>query len=261
MSDTARFEIDGAHALVTGGGSGIGAAIAWALSGAGARVSVLGRTERTLSDVLERLPNKGAAVVADVTENDSSEAALTSVTAHAGDVDILINNAGAVETAAFGRIDNEHWQRLLAVNLTSVFTMTRAVIGPMLKRGSGRIVNIASTAGLKGYAYVAAYCAAKHGVIGLTRALASETAQTGITVNAICPGYTDTGLLDRSARAVSEKTGQSEAGLKAQYASANPQNRLIDPQEVAAAALYLCGHEARGLTGQALSLSGGEIMS
>ena len=253
------MEPSGRHALITGGGRGIGAAIARALTEAGARVTIAGRGEPALREAVAA----GLAtshVVMDVTDEASIIIGLTEAVTTQGDIDILVNNAGAVETAPFPRLGRAMWDRMLATNLTSVYAMTQAVLPGMLARDRGRIVNIASTAGLRGYPYVAAYTAAKHGVIGLTRALALETARSGITVNAVCPGYADTELLRESIAGIMAKTGKSELEVLARFTAANPQGRLILPGEVAAAVLYLCGPGSGALTGLALPIAGGEVM-
>ena len=245
--------LDGKQALVTGGSRGIGRAVARALTGAGAHVTVLGRDEDALRDTVASGDAASQAVV-DVTDADALLAAL------AGPLDILVNNAGAAETAPLHRLDRGLWDRTMLLNLTAVYEGCRAVLPGMMARRSGRVVNIASTAGLTGYAYVAAYCAAKHGVVGLTRALAMEAATTGVTVNAVCPGFTDTDLVDRSAAAVAAKTGRTADDVRASYARTNPQNRLVQPDEVAAAVLYLCGDGAGAVTGQSIVVAGGELM-
>ena len=247
------------HALVTGGGQGIGLAIARALTVAGAVVTVVGRGEGALARAVEDGSAAGYEV-ADVTDATASTAALARAETGRGPLAILVNNAGAAETAPIARLNRDLWDRCIAVNLTSVYELCRAVLPGMVERRSGRIVNIASTAGLTGYRYVAAYCAAKHGVVGLTRALAVETARSGVTVNAVCPGYTETELVERSAREVAARTGREAAEVKAAYASGNPQGRLVLPDEVAAAVLFLCGPHSAAMTGQAIAVAGGEVM-
>ena len=177
-----------------------------------------------------------------------------------GPVSMLVNNAGQAESAPFGKTSPELWQRMLDVNLTGTFLCTQSALPDMLAARAGRIVNIASTAGQRGYAYVAAYVAAKHGVIGLTRALALEMAQKGITVNAVCPGYTETEILRQSINNVMAKTGRSEAEARAEFAQSNPQRRMVQPQEVADAVQWLCSDAAASITGQSISVSGGEVM-
>jgi NAD(P)-dependent dehydrogenase (short-subunit alcohol dehydrogenase family) len=247
--------LGGRHALVTGGGQGIGAAIAHALTGAGARVTVLGRRAEPLA-ALVATGDAAAHVAVDVTDAAALESALASLPP----VDILVNNAGAAESAPFARTTRELWDRMLAVNLTAVFTATHALLPGMLARGWGRIVTIASTAGLTGYPYVSAYVAAKHGAVGLTRALALETAGKGVTVNAVCPGYTETELVESSIARIAARGGRTPESIRADFTRANPQGRLVQPAEVAAAILYLCGPASDAITGIALPVAGGEVM-
>jgi NAD(P)-dependent dehydrogenase (short-subunit alcohol dehydrogenase family) len=254
--------LDGKHALVTGGGSGIGAAIARALHGVGATLTIAGRNQSRLDEVAS--PLSGCAVAAaDVTREEDCAAMVKAARAAHGPVDILIANAGAAESAAFARIDRGHWQRMLDVNLTGAFLSAQAALPDLLrdgvKDGGRRIVFVASTAALKGYPYVAAYCAAKHGVLGLTRALAAEFVSTSMTVNAVCPGFTDTALLDASAAAIAAKTKRSADEARALLAKDNAHGRLIAPEEVAQAVVYLCSPAASSINGQAIAIAGGQI--
>ncbi len=244
----------GRHAVVTGAGRGIGAAIARRLAGHGARVTLMGRNAARLDDAAAALPG-ARAVPCDVTD----EAAVGRAFADAGAADILVNNAGAAVSAPFARTTIEQFRAMLDVNLTGAFLCSRAVLPAMVEARGGRIVNVASTAGLRGYAYVAAYCAAKHGLVGLTRALALETAAQGITVNAVCPGYTDTDMLQGAVAAISETTGRSDAEARAELLKANPQGRFVQPDEVAAAVAWLCLPGNGSITGQAIALAGGEV--
>ncbi|MCR4266975.1 SDR family NAD(P)-dependent oxidoreductase [Nitratireductor sp. ZSWI3] len=245
------------HALVTGGGSGVGEAIALALAEAGIDVTVCGRR----AEPLEKVSAGHArihAMTADVTDEASVKALYETAEAERGPFDIVIANAGIASSAPAHRTTLEDWNRIVDVNLTGAFLTVKPALQPMAKRGSGRIVFIASVAGLRGYAYVAPYVASKHGVIGLMRALSVELVKTGVTVNAICPGYVETEMLEESIARVVEKTGRSREEARKGFIEANPHGRLIKPREVAAAALWLVSPEAASVTGQSISISGGE---
>ena len=249
----------GRHAVVTGGGRGIGAAVATGLAGAGARLTLMGRDLGPLQDKAVASP-MAQAIRCDVTDETGVAAAFAEAVESYGPVAILINNAGAAASAPLARTSLALFRQMLDVNLVGTFLCSRAVLPAMVEAGFGRIVNVASVAGLKGAAYVSAYCAAKHGVIGLTRALAIETAQKGITVNAVCPSYTDTDMVQDAIANIVEKTGRSPTEAAAELASKNPQGRLIRPDEVAAAVLWLCAPGAEAITGQAIAIAGGEVM-
>ena len=249
--------ITGRHALVTGGGSGVGRAIALALAQAGIDVTICGRRQAALDEVA-RENSRILAIAAYVTDEAAMIALYEKAQAARGPVDIVIANAGMAGSAPAARTTLSDWQHTLAVNLTGAFLAVKPALAGMAARKTGRIVFIASTAGLKGYAYVAPYVAAKHGVIGLTRALATENARTGVTVNAVCPGFVETDMLEESIARIAEKTGRSDAEARESLVSTNPQGRFIQPEEVAASVLWLCSEAAGTITGQAISISGGE---
>ncbi|MCG8325289.1 MAG: SDR family oxidoreductase [Thiotrichales bacterium] len=249
MSDTNK------HAVVTGGGSGIGLAIAKRLAKADYAVTILGRNEAKLETALANIPG-GRAAVCDVADEES----VTDAFGKIGPAAVLINNAGVVSTAPFLKTDTDTWRHTLDINLMGAVHCTQAVLPGMKDLGFGRIINVASTASLKGYAYVSAYVASKHAVLGLTRSLALELAKTGITINAVCPGYTRTDIMENSIATVADKTGRSAEEAEAEFTKANPQGRLIEPEEVAAAVLWLASNEATSITGQAIAIAGGEVM-
>ena len=250
--------LSGRRAVVTGASRGIGAAIAARLAEAGAQTVLIGRDAKALAEQTERIFHSQS-VICDVTDAAQVEKVFSKITTTAP-VDILINNAGAAESAPFLKTSDAMLERMLSVNLLSAFRCTRAVLPSMLTHGYGRIVNVSSIAGLRGYAYVTAYVAAKHALVGFTRALAMEVIQKGITVNAVCPGYTDTDLVRGAASAIAAKTGRSEAEALQEMIRTNPQGRLIRPEEVAETAAWLCGPETDSITGQAIAIAGGEIM-
>ncbi len=261
------------HALITGAGSGIGAAIALQLAQAGCRLTLCGRSQERLQRQAEALraqvPHLAVRIAPmDVSDMASVQAAVQQAHASLGAVNILVNNAGQAHSQPFAKTDATLWHQMLNVNLTGTYHCIQAVLPGMLEAASvpgggtpGRIVNIASTAGLKGYAYVSAYVAAKHGVVGLTKALALELARKGVTVNALCPGYTDTDIVQEAVHNISAKTGKSETEARQALATRNPQQRLVQPHEVARSVLWLCAAGSDAINGQAIAIDGGEMVA
>lgn len=256
-------ELAGRHAIVTGGGRGIGAAIAAALATRGAALTLLGRDGARVASHAAALRDRhgvdAAGLACDVTDADAIVEAVSRASSRAGDAYMLVNNAGVAESAAIGETTRELWDRTLAVDLTAAFLCAQAVLPAMLDAGAGRIVNIASTAGLTGYARLAAYCAAKHGLVGLTRSLAQEVASRGVTVNAVCPGYTETEMAQRAISAVAAQRGVEADEARRMITRRNPMGRLVRPDEVASLVAWLCGADAAAVTGQALVVAGGEL--
>lgn len=252
------MSLQGRHAVVTGAGSGIGRATAELLALNGAQVTLVGRHVGRLAETADRIGDAAFAAPGDVTDFDALEAALDAGRDRFGPIDILVNNAGGASSAPFLKTDAGALRDMLALNLEAPAQAMRLVLDGMLARRHGRIVNVASTAGLKGYAYVSAYVAAKHGLVGLTRAAALEVAAKGVTVNAVCPGFTDTDLVARSVEAIVAKTGRTGDEARAALAAGNPQGRLITPDEVAETIVWLCGDAASGVNGTAIPVAGGE---
>ncbi len=264
MSNSDKTTLVGKRAVVTGAGRGIGRSIALALAEAGADVAVSARTANDIEALVAEIRatgRQGVGVTCDVTDPEQVQHMMTAVTEGLGGIDILVNNAGNAGSHKFLNHPDELWQRMLAVNLTSVYYVTKAFVPMLINQRSGRIINIASIASRVGGQYIAAYTAAKHGTLGLTRALAVELLPYNITVNAICPGYVNTPMTDASISNIKARTGMTEAQAREALEKTSPQRRLIEADEVAAVAVFLAQESSRGITGQAINIDGGSVMS
>lgn len=245
-------------ALVTGGGKGVGAAIAHALAEDGMKVALFGRDRAALERTAKACG--GLVVEADMTDAAALDRGLGLVREAYGSIGVLVHNAGIAPSAPLKATTDEVWELTMAVNVTAAFRLARAVVPAMVDAGWGRIINIASVAGLTGFAYTAAYCASKHALVGLTRALAAELARTRVTVNAVCPGFLETEMTERTVSTISAKTGRSGQEARRALEEVSPQRRLFQVEEVAHVVRMLCAEDARGIHGQAISVCGGQVM-
>ena len=253
------MSLSGRTALITGGGRGIGRAIAERLAAAGARVAVTGRTQDEIDAVARAL--SGVAIRCDLADRADFGRFLADLEGRVGHVDVLVNNAGIADSAPFDRTSDENWDRSLSLNVTAPFALCRALIPKMIAARWGRVINVASNAGLTGYAYTTAYCASKHALVGLTRAIAVEIARTPVTINAVCPGWVNTKMATDAVRRIAAKTGRTDEDARASLERMSPQQRMIEPTEVAHVVTMLCADEGRAVHGQAISIDGGQVMS
>jgi NAD(P)-dependent dehydrogenase (short-subunit alcohol dehydrogenase family) len=251
--------LEGFTALVTGGGRGIGRAVALRLAREGARVVVSGRTAAEIDEVASL--TAGASIVWDLSNRDALERGLAALRARFPVIHVLVNNAGVAESAPFDRTSDELWDRALALNVTAPFALCRALIPAMIEAGFGRVINVASNAGLTGYAYTSAYAASKHALVGITRSIALEIARTPVTINAVCPGWVDTEMTREAVARIAEKTGKTEGDARKALEAMSPQRRMVDPAEVAHVVAMLCAPEARSIHGQAIAIDGGQVMT
>ncbi len=252
--------LDGKTALITGGGRGIGREIALTFARQGARIAVAARTAEQVEQVARKIGNNAIALVCDVSDSKSVTQMFSDMRERLGDADILVNNAGIAESATFVNTTDELWHRHISINLSGTFYCTRAALPSMLKKGWGRVINVASIAAKTGAPYVAAYTASKHGVLGLTRTVALEVATRGVTVNAICPGYVETEMVSRGIEQITNKTGLTAEQALETLKKMSPQNRLVTPEEIAALALLLASDEGRGINGQGINVDGGTVL-
>jgi len=253
------MSLAGKTALITGGGRGIGRAIATHLAGLGAHVVVAGRTVSELEETAQSIG--GLALRMDASDGASIQAALVDLAARAGRIDILVNNAGVAESAPFDRTTDAMWFWMMAINAGSAFALCRSLIPPMIAAGWGRVINLASNAGLTGYAYSSAYCASKHAMIGMTRAIAMEIARSNVTINSVCPGWVNTRMAEEAVQRIADKTGRGADQARRSLEGMSPQRRMVEPEEVAHVVAMLCSDEARSIHGQSIPVDGGQVMS